>query len=76
MRVMNHIVARLICSLVAMATVTAIGVTAVVYTGDAHREAVTAIARQFFVLLETSSRVRRSPVNASTSPTPDGGIIQ
>jgi len=76
MRVMNHIVARVICSLIAMTAVTAVVVTAVVYSGDKHREAVTAITRQFFVLVEEASRVRCSPVSASASPRPEGGIIQ
>jgi hypothetical protein len=76
MRVTNHIVAQVFCLLIAMAAVTAIGVTALVFTGDEHRETVTAIARQFFVLVEKASRARRSPVNASTSPKPEGGTIQ
>jgi hypothetical protein len=73
---MNHLVARVICSLIAMSAVTAVVVTAAAYSGDEHREAVTAITRQFFVLVEKASRVPRSPVNASASPTPEGTVIQ
>jgi hypothetical protein len=75
---MNHIVARAICSLIAMAAVTAVGVTVVVYTGDEHREAVTSIAREFFALMDRVSRTRRSATGALANPTatPEGGLIQ
>jgi hypothetical protein len=78
MRVINHLVARAICWLIAMAAVTAVGVTLVVYSGPEHREAMQGIAREFFVLVERASRVRHLPANASVSPTPapGGGVIQ
>ena len=76
MRVMNHLVARVICSLVGVTAVLTLGITAFVYSGQEHREAMQGIAREFFVLVERASRVRRAPANALVSPTPEGGKIQ
>jgi len=78
MRVMNHIVARVICSLMAMTALTAVVVTVVVYTGDEHREAVTSIAREFFELVERASRTSRAAPGTLVNPTstPEGGVIQ
>ena len=69
-------VPRLIGCLIGAAAVLTIAVAAFVYTGDEHREAVTAIARQFFVSVEKASRVRRPAVKLPASPAPEGGIIQ
>jgi hypothetical protein len=76
MRLGRDIALRVIGLLVSMAAVLTVGITAFVYTGKEHREAVKSIAREFFVLVEKSSRVRRGPVSGSSSPTPEGGIIQ
>jgi hypothetical protein len=76
MRAAKQIVPRLIGCLIGVAGVLTIAVAAFVYTGDEHREAVTAIARQFFVSVEKASRVRHSAFNSSASPTPEGRIIQ
>ena len=76
MRAMRHMLARLIAWLIGVAAVLAVAVTAFVYSGQEHREAVTSIAREFFVFVERGSRVRRAPVSALASPTPEGGVIQ
>ena len=76
MSVVRHLLTRTIGWLVVIAAVTAVGITALVYSGADHREAVKSIARDFFVLMERASRVRRAPVSASASPTPEGGMIQ
>jgi hypothetical protein len=76
MRITRYIVPRLIGWLIIIAAIVTVGIAAFVYSGREHREAVQGIARQFFVLMEKASRVRRLPLNASTSPTPEGGVIQ
>lgn len=76
MRAMRHMLARLIAWLIGVAAVLAVAVTAFVYSGQEHREAVTSVAREFFVFVERGSRVRRAPVSALASPTPEGGVIQ
>jgi len=76
MRAMRHMLARLIAWLIGVAAVLAVAVTAFVYSGQEHREAVTSVAREFFVFVERGSRVRRAPVSALASPTPGGGVIQ
>jgi hypothetical protein len=75
-RAMRHMLARLIAWLIGVAAVLAVAVTAFVYSGQEHREAVTSVAREFFVFVERGSRVRRAPVSALASPTPEGGVIQ
>jgi hypothetical protein len=72
----RFIVPRLIGWLITMAALLAVGITAFVYSGQDHRDAVTSIARKFFVLMDRASRVRRAPVSALASPTPEGGVIQ
>jgi hypothetical protein len=74
----RFIALRLIGWLIGVAAVLTIGITAFVYSGQEHREAVQGIAREFFVVVERASRVRRSPVNtlATPTPTPGGGVIQ
>jgi hypothetical protein len=76
MKAGKQIVPRLIGWLIGVASVLTIGITAFVYTGDEHREAVKSIARGFFVLVEKVSREKRAPVSALASPTPEGGVIQ
>jgi hypothetical protein len=76
MKAGKYFVRRLIGCLIGVAAVLTIGVTAFVYSGQEHREAMQGIAREFFVLVERASRVRRAPVSTLASPTPEGGIIQ
>ena len=76
MKSATYIVPRLFAWLILMAAVLTVGIAAFVYSGQEHREAVQGIAREFFVLVERASRVRRAPVSAAASPTPEGGIIQ
>ena len=76
MKPARYIVLRLLGGLISMAAALALGITAFVYTGQEHRETVTLIARDFFVLVERASRVRRAPVGSLASPTPEGGVIQ
>jgi hypothetical protein len=73
---MSRMLTRLIGWLIGAAAVIAMAVTAFVYGGQDHREAVQGIAREFFVFVERASRSRRTPVSALASPTPEGGIIQ
>ena len=74
----TSIVPRLFAWLILMATVLTVGIAAFVYSGQERREAVQGIAREFFVLVERASRVRRAPANALANPTttPEGGVIQ
>jgi hypothetical protein len=76
MRAMRHMLARLIAWLIGVAAVLAVAVTAFVYSGQEHREAVTSIAREFFVFVEKASRAKSPFVNASSSPTQERGIIK
>ena len=76
MRPGRSIALRLIGWLVSMTAVLTLGTAAFVYSGDQHREAVTCVAREFFVLLEKASRAKGPLVSARPSPTPEGGAIQ
>jgi hypothetical protein len=76
MKAGKYFVRRLSGCLIGVAAVLTIGVTAFVYSGQEHREAMQGIARELFVFLERASRVRRAPVSTLASPTPEGGIIQ
>ena len=76
MKPARYIVLRLIGGLIGIAAVLTLGTAAFVYSGDQHREAVTSIARKFFVLVEKASRTKSPLVNASQSPTPEGGVIR
>jgi hypothetical protein len=74
MRIGRHIVPQLIGWLIGVAAALTVGVTVFVYSGQEHREAMQGIAREFFVLVERASRVRRAAVSAPASPTPEGVI--
>ena len=76
MRIRRYIAPRLVAALIGIAAVLTLGVTAFVYSGDEHREAVKSFAREFFVMMEKASRVRRAPFNPLASSTPEGGTIQ
>jgi len=76
MKVTKYVLPRVSCWLIVFAAVTAIGITALVYSGPDHRDAVTSVAREFFVRVERASRARPAPVSAPASPAPEGGIIQ
>jgi hypothetical protein len=76
MKIGRHIAQRLIGWLIGAAAALTVGVTVFVYTGHEHCEAVTSIAREFFVFMERASRVRPAPVSALVSPTPEGGVIR
>jgi hypothetical protein len=76
MKVTKYVLPRVICWLIVIAAVTAIGITALVYSGSDDRDAVTSVAREFFVRVERASRARPAPVSAPASPAPEGGIIQ
>ena len=76
MKIGRHILLRLIGWPIGVAAALTVGVTVFVYSGHEHCEAVTSAAREFFVFVERASRVRRAPVSALVSPTPEGGVIQ
>ena len=76
MKETKYVLPRVICWLIVIAAVTAIGITALIYSGSDPRDAVTSIAREFFVRVESASRARPAPVSAPASPAPEGGIIQ
>ena len=76
MKPARYTVLRLIGGLIGIAAVLTLGTAAFVYSGDQHRDAVTSIAREFFVSLEKASRAKSPLVNATPSPTPQGGTIQ
>jgi hypothetical protein len=76
MRLGRSIAVRVIGGLMGMAAVLTVGITAFVYSGQERRSVVTSIAREFFVSLEEASRAKSSIVNATPSPTPEGGIIR
>jgi hypothetical protein len=72
----RYIVPRLIGWLIGVAVALTLGTAALVYSGQEHREAVTSIAREFFILMEKDSRAKSPTVNASPTPMPEEGIIQ
>ena len=76
MRLARSIALRLIGGLIGIAAVLTLGTAVFVYSGQEHREAVASVARQFFVLMEKDSRAKSPIVNASPSPTQEGGMIQ
>ena len=76
MRIGRDIVLRLVALLIGMASLLTVVVTVFAYSGREPREAVTSMAREFFVLVERASRVKREPIKAFVSPTPEGGMIQ
>ena len=76
MRIGRDIALRLFASLIGVAALLTVGVTAFIYSGQEHREAVTSIAREFFVRVERASRLKRVPAKACTSPTLEGGVIR
>ena len=76
MRVMKHIVPGMIASLFVFAALATVGITVLVYSSADHREAVKAIAREFFVSLEKASRTRRPLIRTVPSPAPEGGTLQ
>ena len=76
MKIGRHIVPRLIGWLIGVAAALTVGVTVFVYSGQEHREAVTSVAREFFVFVEKASRAKSPFVNASSSPTQERGIIK
>ena len=76
MRVMRRMLTRAVAWLIAMAAVAAIGITLLVYSGPAHRETVTAIAREFFRATWKASQVRPAQPGARSDATPEGGMIQ
>ena len=53
-----------------------IAVTAFSYIGSGNREAVTALARVFFVQLWKGSQAPATAKNAVTATTPEGRLIQ
>jgi hypothetical protein len=53
-----------------------IAVTAFTYSGAANREAVSGVARAFFVQIWKGSQNRSATSMALPSATPEGGIIQ
>jgi hypothetical protein len=76
MRTGSDTVWRLICWLIIVAAFLTVAITAFVYSGSDHREAVQSIAREFFVRVQKASRARPVPGSALVSPTPEGGVIQ
>ena len=75
MRTGRDIALRLVALLIGTAALLTVVVTAFAYSGHEHREAVTSMAREFFVLVERASRVKREPIKAFVSPTPEGEMI-
>ena len=75
MRIGRSIALRLVALLIGTAALLTVAVTVFAYSGREHREAVTSMAREFFVLVERASRVKREPIKTFVSPTPEGGMI-
>ena len=76
MRIGRSVALPLVALLIGTAALLTVVVTVFAYSGHEHREAVTSMAREFFVLVERASRVKREPIKAFASPTPEGGMIQ
>ena len=76
MRTGRDIALRLVALLIGTAALLTVVVTVFAYIGQEHREAVTSMAREFFLLVERAARAKREPIKAFVSPTPEGGVIQ
>jgi hypothetical protein len=76
MKTNRRIFLRTSAWLVALVGALTIAVTALTYSGRAHREAVSAVAREFFVQMWKGSQARSAASIALPSATPDGRIIQ
>jgi hypothetical protein len=76
MRMKGKIFLRIAASLVVSTGALSIAVAAMVYSGPRNREAVSAVAREFFVRMWKGSQRRSATSIALPSATPEGGIIQ
>jgi hypothetical protein len=76
MRMKGKIFLRIAASLVVSTAALCVAVAAMVYSGPRNREAVSAVAREFFVRMWKTSQRRSATSIALPSATPEGGIIQ
>jgi hypothetical protein len=76
MRVRTKIVLRISAGLAASILALSIVVAALVYSGPRNREAVSAVAREFFVQVWKGSQNRSAATIALPSTTPEGRMIQ
>jgi hypothetical protein len=76
MKVAKQIVLRIAAWLIASILALSIAVTVMTYSGTRNREAVSAVAREFFVQMWKGSRARSAASMALPSATPEGRIIQ
>jgi hypothetical protein len=72
----RHIVLRISVWLVASIFALTITVAALVYSGPRNGEAVSAVARVFFVQMWKGSHARATAKNACPTATPGGRVIQ
>jgi hypothetical protein len=75
MKTNRRIFLRTSAWLVALVGALTIAVTALTYSGRAHREAVSAVARAFFVQMWKGSQARSATTIVLPSATPEGRII-
>jgi hypothetical protein len=75
MRMNRQIVLRISAGLVALILALSIVAAALVYSGPRNREAVSAVAREFFVQVWKGSQKRSATSIALPSATPEGRII-
>ena len=76
MKVERQIVLRISAWLVASILTLSIAVAVMMYSGTRNREAVSAVAREFFVQMWKGSQARSAASIALSSATPEGRIIQ
>ena len=66
---------RLTGWMIAVPAIATLGIAAFVYSGPGNREAMTAIAREFFVSVEKASRAKHPAATGSSSPATERGVI-
>ena len=76
MRMNRQIVLRMATGFVASILALCVVVAALVYSGPPNRDAVSAVARAFFVQMWKGSQNRSATTNAPPSATPEGRTIQ
>jgi hypothetical protein len=60
--------------MIAVPAIATLGIAAFVYSGPGNREAMTGIAREFFVSVEKASRAKRHVATGSSSPASERGV--
>ncbi|MGA7127593.1 MAG: hypothetical protein WBZ19_14880 [Chthoniobacterales bacterium] len=74
--IQRNLFLRISALIIASIGVLTIAVTALVYSGPPNREAVSAVARAFFVQMWKGSQNRSATTIALPSTTPEGRLIQ